>query len=74
MTMADTRDPPTDPVPSPCVRRCCLDENDICMGCFRSMAEIMRWNEADDAERREIVARCREREGRRRSQIEGGQI
>jgi predicted Fe-S protein YdhL (DUF1289 family) len=63
---------PVTSVPSPCVRRCCLDENDICLGCHRSMAEIMRWNEADDTERREILARCRQREeqrhnGRKRS-------
>ncbi|MDH5392887.1 MAG: DUF1289 domain-containing protein [Gammaproteobacteria bacterium] len=30
-------------VKSPCVRNCCLDDNDICMGCFRTLDEIKRW-------------------------------
>ncbi|NQZ54751.1 MAG: DUF1289 domain-containing protein [Piscirickettsiaceae bacterium] len=30
-------------IDSPCVRNCCLDTNDICLGCFRSIEEIMRW-------------------------------
>ncbi len=42
-------------VRSPCVRNCCLDDSDICLGCFRSVEEIMRWSEADDAERRAIL-------------------
>ncbi|WP_156302871.1 DUF1289 domain-containing protein, partial [Methylogaea oryzae] len=24
----------------PCVRNCCLDSTDICLGCFRALAEI----------------------------------
>ena len=62
---------PVTSVASPCVRNCCLDENDVCLGCHRSMAEIMRWNEADDAERREILARCRQREEQRRGGLKG---
>jgi predicted Fe-S protein YdhL (DUF1289 family) len=64
--MSDNEDGTARNIPSPCVRRCCLDENDVCLGCHRSMAEIMRWNEADDAERHEILARCRQREEQRR--------
>lgn len=30
-------------VPSPCVGICCPDENDVCMGCFRTMTEISQW-------------------------------
>ncbi|MDQ7072909.1 MAG: DUF1289 domain-containing protein [Gammaproteobacteria bacterium] len=28
---------------SPCIRNCCLDSNDICLGCFRSIEEILKW-------------------------------
>lgn len=59
----------TDPVPSPCVRNCCLDERDICMGCFRSLQEIVAWGGADDAERQRILDRAglrREAAGERR--------
>ncbi len=33
-------------IPSPCIDNCCLDD-DICMGCFRTIQEIMDWGEAD---------------------------
>ena len=47
--------PVTGHVSSPCRRNCCLDESDVCMGCGRSMDEILRWNEASDTEREEIL-------------------
>lgn len=50
-----------EPVPSPCVRNCCLDEKDVCLGCFRSLAEITGWGSADNATRREILDRAQER-------------
>jgi predicted Fe-S protein YdhL (DUF1289 family) len=43
-------------VASPCVRKCCLNEEDICLGCFRSLDEIIHWSEASDTERRTILA------------------
>jgi uncharacterized protein len=46
-------------VPSPCVRNCCLDTDDICLGCYRSLSEIVRWSEASDDERNEILSKCR---------------
>lgn len=30
-------------VKSPCVRNCCLGEDDICLGCFRTIDEITSW-------------------------------
>ena len=30
-------------VKSPCVRDCCLGEDDICLGCFRTIDEITSW-------------------------------
>ncbi|MGZ8189828.1 MAG: DUF1289 domain-containing protein [Methylococcaceae bacterium] len=32
---------------TPCIRKCCLNEDDICLGCFRSLDEIMYWTQAD---------------------------
>jgi predicted Fe-S protein YdhL (DUF1289 family) len=40
---------------SPCISVCALDENDICMGCYRSASEITDWFMADVGEKREIV-------------------
>jgi predicted Fe-S protein YdhL (DUF1289 family) len=50
-----------DDVPSPCVRNCCLDPDDVCLGCYRSLPEICSWHEASDSERIEILIRCRQR-------------
>ena len=43
------------PVASPCIRVCTLDDDDICLGCYRSMPEICAWGRADEPERRHIV-------------------
>ncbi len=48
-------------VESPCVRNCCLDENDICLGCFRSYDEILQWHKAAVSEKQAILERSRER-------------
>uniref|UniRef100_UPI0030D91EE8 DUF1289 domain-containing protein n=1 Tax=Pseudomonas sp. EL_65y_Pfl2_R95 TaxID=3088698 RepID=UPI0030D91EE8 len=38
-------------VESPCQRRCCLDTADVCVGCGRTLDEILAWNEADSSQR-----------------------
>lgn len=48
-------------VESPCVRNCCLDDDDVCLGCGRALSEIVRWNEAGDDERRTILENSRKR-------------
>lgn len=42
-------------VESPCIRNCCLDENDICLGCFRSLTEIMQWTLVDENTRLDFL-------------------
>ncbi|MGH8353999.1 MAG: DUF1289 domain-containing protein [Pseudomonas sp.] len=61
-------DPPVgsaEPVPSPCRRACCLDGQDICIGCGRSLAEILEWGGADNARRRDICDAAQARLRRR---------
>jgi predicted Fe-S protein YdhL (DUF1289 family) len=41
-------------VPSPCTGICRLDEDKVCTGCGRLLAEIAAWSSASEAERREI--------------------
>jgi uncharacterized protein len=57
--MANNVHDPIVGVESPCVRNCCLDENNVCLGCSRSIAEICGWSQATEAEKREILVRCR---------------
>lgn len=48
-------------IQSPCIRNCCLDENDICMGCFRHIDEIMQWHTADAAVKNKIQKKAEQR-------------
>jgi hypothetical protein len=61
-----TTSTPPDPLASPCIRNCCLDERNVCMGCGRSLEEIIRWSNATDGEKKEILARSRARTEQRR--------
>ncbi|MEM8499138.1 MAG: DUF1289 domain-containing protein [Pseudomonadota bacterium] len=48
--MSDSED-----VPSPCVQICCLDVNDICIGCFRTSDEIREWTLFSNEAKKEII-------------------
>lgn len=37
--------------PSPCIKRCQLDDTQTCTGCRRTIAEIIAWSKADEAEK-----------------------
>ncbi|WP_339487466.1 DUF1289 domain-containing protein [Pseudomonas sp. EL_65y_Pfl2_R95] len=49
------------PVASPCVHVCALDEEDICIGCQRNVAEITHWSRMDNQERRAVLVQCHQR-------------
>jgi predicted Fe-S protein YdhL (DUF1289 family) len=40
---------------SPCVRNCCLNDEDNCLGCFRSVDEIMEWHVATEQRKQQII-------------------
>lgn len=48
-------------VSSPCIRECTLDDQDICVGCFRSREEIISWLRMDEAKQRATLEQCEER-------------
>ncbi|MGD8673568.1 MAG: DUF1289 domain-containing protein [Thiogranum sp.] len=52
---------PYSPAPSPCIRNCCLREDDVCPGCFRSLDEIVARGTADDAHRCAILGQALQR-------------
>ncbi|WAC45915.1 DUF1289 domain-containing protein [Pseudomonas sp. SL4(2022)] len=41
---------------SPCRRQCCLDAQDICLGCGRTLQEILDWSRVDAPRQRAICA------------------
>ncbi|MGR9046520.1 MAG: DUF1289 domain-containing protein [Gammaproteobacteria bacterium] len=49
------------PIPSPCVGNCCLDNDDVCLGCFRHLEEIKKWGLVNDKERLTIIQRAERR-------------
>ncbi|MEL7024422.1 MAG: DUF1289 domain-containing protein [Pseudomonadota bacterium] len=40
---------------SPCISICTLDESDICMGCYRSLDEIIDWTMLDEPAKRQVL-------------------
>jgi uncharacterized protein len=57
---------PPNTVPSPCVRNCCLDDDLICLGCFRSIDEIKEWGLVGDDRRLAILQAAQRRQACRR--------
>ena len=57
-------------ISSPCVRNCCLDEDDICLGCFRSIEEVMQWSGANDHMKLKILDSAKARKKERRIMYE----
>jgi len=54
-------------VESPCNSICVVGMDEVCIGCGRTLEEIGRWLDVDDAERLEISARARIRMAERES-------
>lgn len=43
---------------SPCVKICTIDPtNQLCLGCYRTLAEIAKWGSLGDAEHQQILAK-----------------
>lgn len=43
-------------IATPCVQVCVVDgESGLCLGCYRSLAEIAAWSRLRDDERRSII-------------------
>jgi len=40
---------------SPCIKNCCLDLDDICLGCFRSLDEITQWTQVNTETRLQFL-------------------
>lgn len=45
-------------IKSPCIRHCCLDVDDVCVGCYRTITEIMDWQKSTQTEKLDILANC----------------
>lgn len=48
-------------IKSPCIRNCCLDKKDICLGCGRTLDEIKGWQAASNSEKQKILNKANKR-------------
>jgi len=57
---------------SPCIRNCCLDTDDICLGCFRHIEEIMIWSNMSTTteQKQQIINNAHERKQTRHTNNE----
>ncbi len=52
--MSDSRSTPTK---SPCIGVCELDTRKVCLGCSRTIEEIVGWIDMDESQKRAVVER-----------------
>lgn len=43
------------PASTPCIRVCTLDRDGVCIGCHRTVDEIIRWRDIGEAERLRLM-------------------
>ncbi|WP_423185527.1 DUF1289 domain-containing protein [Alishewanella sp. d11] len=46
---------------SPCIRNCCLDQHDCCVGCGRLLNEITEWHQATALRQQQIMDLAQQR-------------
>lgn len=49
-------------VKSPCVNLCSLNDDDVCIGCYRTGQEISRWGRLTPQQQRAVLIKVRKRE------------
>jgi predicted Fe-S protein YdhL (DUF1289 family) len=62
--MSESRQPPA-PIKTPCIKACIVDgESGLCLGCFRTLAEVAGWARFSDDERERLMAELAARRDR----------
>lgn len=46
-------------IKSPCKYICTLDENGVCIGCYRTKDEISKWRSMTDEEKQKVLDRIK---------------
>ena len=60
-TTVDSNDDIHPPVASPCVLTCQLNDDDMCIGCFRMITEIVGWPQLTEEGKMSVLHACRTR-------------
>lgn len=53
------------PVASPCIGVCQLDAQDVCLGCYRSVTEIIEWASLNPEQKKQVLANTEIRQQQR---------
>jgi len=48
-------------VERPCIKKCYLNENDVCLGCFRTLDDMRTWHKSSKEEKMKILSLASER-------------
>ena len=63
--MSEQPSGPPKPIRTPCVKVCVVDgESGLCLGCFRTLAEVAGWAGYSELKREAIMAELPTRRGR----------
>jgi len=46
---------------SPCIRKCEYNDDNLCVGCFRTKKEIFFWGDYTNEEKKEILIKTKKR-------------
>ncbi len=57
-------------VVSPCVRNCCLNDEELCLGCYRHIDEIVGWRALTVEEQKQVLDNCAIRKGKLKTQAD----
>ena len=45
----------------PCIKKCCLNEDNVCLGCFRTFDDMLQWNKANIEEKTLMLKKAQKR-------------
>jgi predicted Fe-S protein YdhL (DUF1289 family) len=60
----------TSMIKSPCVLNCCLNKDDVCLGCYRHIKEIMDWKSLSNDGKQQVLETCATRKKEIKTVIE----
>ncbi len=59
-------------IKKPCIKQCCLDEKDVCLGCFRTLDDMLVWHKSTDSQKHEILVIASKRKRAHKEKHKGG--
>jgi len=48
-------------IEKPCIRQCTLNDEEICMGCFRTFNDMLKWHKSSIEEKKHVLQLAEER-------------